>query len=194
MCCIHNRKISFTPPKDYTFIKGLWLCRITSNITGIRTQQPLMDIRRGVFWCIFKFWSQQKHFLGYVVLKNYTIHAAADISCFPLFITFSTYSCVPPTFHKFSIQQTGRSWAQANQEPRLVGIDKTPGTCSIRARLTSTTKIIRQSRASTRNVLLSARRKVWDSYFFTPVRPGKTSNFWNNEKTNDAVQSNLMAF
>lgn len=45
MCCIYNRKINFTPQKDYTFIKRLWLCHITSSIISIGTQPPLMHIQ-----------------------------------------------------------------------------------------------------------------------------------------------------
>lgn len=40
--------------------------------------------------------------------------------------------------------------------------------------------------------MLGVQRKVWDSYFFTPVRPGTTSYFLNHEKL--IVQFNLIAF
>lgn len=145
-----------------------------------------------VFWCIFKFWSKKPPFFRIGCVKKLH-YSSRYFMFFPIcylqyiFLSFPYFSQI---FHPADRVFMGTS----QREPRPVGIDKTPGTCSIRARLTSTTKIIRQSRVSTGNALLSAQRKVWDSYFFTPVRPGKTSNFWNNEKTNDTVQSNLMAF
>jgi len=72
----------------------------------------------------------------------------------------------------------------SEREAGFVGVtDKTPATCSVRARLPPPpTSPDGHSLASAGNALLGVQSEGWDGSCFATVRPGKTSNFRNNKK------------